>query len=217
MADLRYLLMDKSETRLAVLGASYFQSFLSTGIVRKSFAFLSNRRIYFKGKCLTKVNGRLLTSNEERVVDIEDITGSGFERDNPVGVLIFSIICLCIAVFSYPIVTPFIPKNYSYYSGYAHQSLSAGYYDTKANAATVICFIFIPLFIISLVYYFCKKKTIFKLEYSGGNIAFNLHFVPFNEAQEFNRTLRLAKDNIKFETIHKAFVTNNSGQTSDTQ
>lgn len=92
MNDLREILVDPSEKFVSVLGNNYVQSFLNTGYIGNGFAVLTDRRVYFKGTCLYKQGKKYVKRNEERILDIENVTGSGFEEINPFGYLIAAII-----------------------------------------------------------------------------------------------------------------------------
>ena len=75
---LEELLFDKSEKIISVLGSGIVQNFLLTGKIKRGFAVLSDRRIYFKGNCLVKRGRTYYISHEERAVDLKDVTGTGF-------------------------------------------------------------------------------------------------------------------------------------------
>lgn len=98
MRDLNNILFDRNEKIVSVLGNNAIQKFLSTGVLGNGFAVLSDKRLYFRGKCLYKKGKSFETRQEERAIDLKDVTGTGFEHVNPIGLLIGGIISLVVAV-----------------------------------------------------------------------------------------------------------------------
>lgn len=48
---------------------------------------------------------------------------------------------------------------------------------------------------VALIFLYIKwKRTIFKIDYAGGNIGFDLRFITEEESHEFQRVLRIYKD-----------------------
>ncbi len=70
--------VNREEKYVASLGNGYIANFLANGGLKKGFAILSDKRVYFKGTCLTGTGRHLTKTNEERTVDNTDVTGSGF-------------------------------------------------------------------------------------------------------------------------------------------
>lgn len=69
-----------------------------------------------------------------------------------------------------------------------------------------ICLIF-SIFFIFL--YFKSRKTLISIQYAGGVIAFNVNWFPQSEIEDFQRQLRIAKDNVT-ETSNTLMTTNMS-------
>ena len=63
-------------------------NFLANGTLKRGFAVISNKRVYFRGSCYSGQGKSLVKTNEERTVDIKDVTGSGFIYRRYLGVLI---------------------------------------------------------------------------------------------------------------------------------
>lgn len=68
----------KDEKYISSLGNSYIMNFLANGNLSRGFAIISNKRVYFRGSCFNGQGKSLHKTDEERTVDIRDITGSGF-------------------------------------------------------------------------------------------------------------------------------------------
>ncbi len=50
------------------------------------------------------------------------------------------------------------------------------------------------LALVFLIIYFIKRKTLLCIEYAGGNIAFDVKWIPKHEQEDFIRNVHLAKD-----------------------
>ena len=78
----------KDEKYIASLGNGYIMSYLTKRSMSKGFAFITDKRVYFKGSCLSGTGKKLVKTNEERTVDVKNITGSGFIYQRYWGILI---------------------------------------------------------------------------------------------------------------------------------
>ena len=91
------MLASPDERLVSVLGNNIAQTFFATGTIGKGFAVLSDRRVYFKGKCLQRTGKRFSAIHEERVVDVSNVTGTGFVHTKPVWLLVISIVLFVLA------------------------------------------------------------------------------------------------------------------------
>lgn len=98
MKNLRDILFSQNEEIVAVLGNNVIQRFLTTGILGNGFAVLSDKRLYFRGKCLHKKGKFYRKNTEEKSVDLKDVTGTGFEHTNPIGILALGIVCIVVGL-----------------------------------------------------------------------------------------------------------------------
>ncbi len=159
------------EKFIASLGNGYIMNYLANQSVGNGFAFITDKRVYFKGSCLSGTGKKLTRSDEERTVDIKNITGSGFIHYRPIGIVIMGIL-LMIASISLMLVSPllqpiiFIP----------------------VSLAGMIPSIFI------LKNYSLERKTLFRIEYAGGCIAFNVSLYAKTEIDDFQKQMRRTKD-----------------------
>lgn len=62
------------------------------------------------------------------------------------------------------------------------------------NFAQFIGIIMIVIGVALIFLYIKWKRTIFKIDYAGGNIGFDLRFITEEESHEFQRVLRIYKD-----------------------
>lgn len=84
----------RDEKYIASLGNGYIMNYLTNGSMSKGFAFITDKRVYFKGSCLSGTGKNLVKTNEERTVDVKNITGSGFIYHRYWGILIALFISL---------------------------------------------------------------------------------------------------------------------------
>lgn len=168
MKNLSNLFVDESEKEVAVLGSSFIQNFLSSGDVSKGFCVVSNKRVYFKGKCYYRVCKHFKTTKEERTVDLKDITGTGFSITR--NFLLFVMLLISIAWAIFVTITCM-----SYFGVF------------QASVA------FIPFVVIGIIYFICHVK-LFEISFAGGKISFKATDYSQQEIADFQKALRIAKD-----------------------
>lgn len=86
------------EKYIASLGNGYIMNYLANKSAKKGFAFITDKRVYFKGSCLSGTGKHLVKSNEERTVDVKNITGSGFTYHRYWGILIALFISILVSI-----------------------------------------------------------------------------------------------------------------------
>ncbi len=172
MSDLNKLFVDSNEKEVATLGGDYLRNFLATGSLANGFCGVSDKRVYFKGKCYTKSGSHYKSTKEERIVDLKDITGTGFSKTKSFTLFILMIISIAWAVFSLVMCA-------------SAESL---------DQAIAWIMTFAPA-IIFVVWYMLYNIRIFEISFAGGKIAFKASNYSEQEIQEFQKALRTAKDN----------------------
>lgn len=80
--------VNKNEKYISSLGNGYIMNFFANGSLKRGFAIVSDKRVYFRGSCFSGQGKTLRKTDEERTVDIKDVTGSGFVYHRYIGVLI---------------------------------------------------------------------------------------------------------------------------------
>lgn len=108
------LFIDSTEQYIASLGDSYLNSYLASKKMERCIAMLSSKRLYLYGTMYDSNSAILSRQRIEKVVNIEDITGTGFVYQEPsLWKLIVGIILIC------PLVTAIIgiPLLISYFKG----------------------------------------------------------------------------------------------------
>lgn len=91
-------LVDKEEQVISKIGFSYLQSFIIYGIMRKTSAILTDKRIYFSGKCYQKSGGHFVEDEREAICELEDIVATGIVHVKWIGLLVMGIILMILGV-----------------------------------------------------------------------------------------------------------------------
>lgn len=110
--------VSREEKYISSLGNGYIMSFFANGNLRRGFAVISDKRVYFRGSCFSGRGKSLVKTDEERTVDIKDITGSGFIYRRYLGILLGLLISLLILCFGIIRLMYKTQNEYEYYSEY---------------------------------------------------------------------------------------------------
>lgn len=73
------IFISPNEKMVTVLGNSYFQNFLKMGTINQGYVIVSDMRVYFRGISYDIGDGTIIQLKQSRVVDLQDITGVGFD------------------------------------------------------------------------------------------------------------------------------------------
>lgn len=87
MEKLSEYFVNRDEKYVSSLGNGYIMNFLLNKGLKRGFAVISDKRVYFRGSCFSGQGKSLKKTDEERTVDIRDITGSGFVYQRYIGIL----------------------------------------------------------------------------------------------------------------------------------
>lgn len=170
--DLKSMFVDANEQQIAVLGGNYLSNFLATGSIENGFCVLTDKRVYFRGKCYYKSGGDYKTRSEERMVDVKDITGTGFSETR-----LFSLKILAIASLAWLLFAMI-------------SALNSKYVDGAALFASAV----LPA-ILAWGAYFLVRLKVFEISFAGGRIAFKASQYDAAEMENFQKSVRKAKDN----------------------
>lgn len=104
--NLKRFFISRDEKPVATLGNTYIQTFLNNGYIKKGFAIVSNKRIYFQGTSYSIVYDRrgkkkINKTSKSQTIDLKDVTGTGFEYTSSIGYLIVGTISLIIMILLY--------------------------------------------------------------------------------------------------------------------
>ena len=176
------LFVDANEKEISTLGSNYLRNFLSTGSLENGFCTVTDKRVYFRGKCYTKSGSNYKSTKEEKTVDLKDVTGTGFTFIKHFWLMILAILCTVWAVVFTFIIVASLPE------------LS----DREVLPSFLYLFFLaiLPTIVLWGLYLFLKVK-VFEISFAGGKIAFKASSYNENEVNNFQRALRQAKDNYK--------------------
>lgn len=163
--------VNKNERLISTLGNSYIQNFISNGILSKGFSFITDKRVYFQGKSYNVFynnsgNPKIFKNSRSQIVDLKDVTGTEIKHYNPIHYLIIAIV-----FFIFLLIL-----------------LSIGFSEFKIYI--------IPIILAYVFLYFKNKISLISIQYAGGEIAFDIRWFSQNEIDNFQKQLRLAKDNV---------------------
>ena len=68
---------DEDEQTASKIGISYVQSYISSSVMGNTSAVLTNKRVYFSGKCFQKSSGHLVKDEREEICELEEIASTG--------------------------------------------------------------------------------------------------------------------------------------------
>lgn len=207
--------VNKEEKYLSSLGNGYILNFIANRTLNRGFAVISDKRVYFRGSCFSGQGKKYKKTEEERTIDIKDITGSGFIYQRYIGIILslFATLAVFLSVIAFSInylstrYTRILDIDLDRYSRMMNFDNNHGsflrstwrYFEHVIYLilGDILAGIFIPLAVLcflAILDYFRKRKTLFEIQYAGGNIAFDVSFYAKAEIEDFQKQLRRAKD-----------------------
>lgn len=95
----KFSFIDEDEQKIAQIGTSYMQSYITSSTIGKTSAVLTNKRAYLSGMCYEKSSGHYVKDEKEAVCELEDIVMTGIVRTQRVFLLWLGIILLGLGIF----------------------------------------------------------------------------------------------------------------------
>lgn len=155
--------VDSDEYVVKTLGNGYLQNIVTTGNAASTTAVLTQKRLYFSGVCFEKSGITWKKVKTSKIIDLEDITGTGFTYKSHIVFLICAIVSVILSVVSF-------------------------IYDESAGGA-ILLFITIAFVIVWMV----KRITLFNVEYAGGKIGFDVKWLNANVVSDFQKQIHRMK------------------------
>lgn len=169
--------VDSDEYVVKTLGNGYLQNIVTTGNAASTTAVLTQKRLYFSGVCFEKSGRTWKKVKASKIIDLEDITGTGFTHEANMILLIFSVIFAVVAIA-------------------AIINISFGDDSGISSSIAVISFVLgLGFFIAREI----KKVTLFNVEYAGGKIGFDVKWLNVNVVSDFQKQIHRMKANKKSE------------------
>lgn len=126
------------------------------------------------GNCFNKIAGHYVKTDEDWVVDLQDITSSGFTYTSRIWLLVLTIIFGLLAIWGW----------------LASEALQVG------MAIGLICAICFGLYCVT-------KITMYTVTFGGGSLSVNTSWYSAEEVKEFDKALRLEKDSFLAAHLYK--------------
>lgn len=167
--DIREMFVDPSEEQRAVIGGGYLNNLVQTGIFSKGFGVLTDRRLYYRGKCFSKLGNHFVKTDEDRIVDVADITSSGFVYAR---YIIFLILSIFLGICT---VNMFI-------------------FALAEGDAVPFFFFMLCLFAVAVLIYIFFKRTMYTVTYAGGSISIKASSYNIRDVRAFDKVLHQVKD-----------------------
>ena len=147
-------------------------------------------------------------TDRSRVVDLQDITGTGYDSAKTLSHLLRGWICLACALLAFLFTNTLgsFETKYEYSSG-SHAAYTSN--STGNFWGSVTVWLLVGMLVAALVFFFLyykSKITLFTIQYAGGEIAFNINWFPQAEMDDFQRQLRLAKDDFKDQMMNRRMM-----------
>lgn len=175
--------MNPKEKFVCALGNGYLMNFLAGGFLGNGFAVVSDKRVYFKGRAFefgeNKFNVKTVTST----VDLKDVTGTETRTIKKPGNMAAGIL---LSVFGLLMLIL-----------YGVMKGSGGSMGGAGDAIILSLGLFMMIMgLIMIMVYFVGRNTLLTIMFGGGGIAFPLNWYPAQEGENFQRMLRIAKDQV---------------------
>ncbi len=131
--------------------------------------------------------------SRSQVVDLKDVTGSGFIRMVNIGYAILAWALVIISIFLIMLL-----------------------YDTEEGLAVVGGLVALSVILFLIYKYYDNKLSLISIQYAGGEIAFDIRWFSGQEINNFHQQLRLAKDkaveNYEYDMAKKITAAINGGK-----
>lgn len=176
MAQVSDIFASPDEQLVAILGNNAAQTFFSTGTVGNGFIVLSDRRVYFRGRCLRRTRRHFSYMREERTVDVGNVTGTGFVHINHVWMKVLAIILAAYGTFGliFSFIEPELPSFLITFAALGGAALLFWRYKIT-------------------------RKSVFEISFAGGGIGLDVYQFKAGESEFFQKSIKLVGDALKRE------------------
>ena len=163
--DIKDIFVSADEEQKAVIGGGYLSNMLQTGILGKGFGVLTNRRLYYRGKCFYKVGGRYMKTAEDCTVDLQDISSTGFTYTRHLWILLAALADII----------------WSFWYIFAVGEAGVGMLSLLSGIVLVGAYIYF-------------KITMYTVTFAGGSLSIKASSFGVKEVRAFDKALHQAKD-----------------------
>ena len=181
--DMSDAFINPDERQIATIGSSYITNLLHGGQLASGVGILTDSRFYYRGKSYHQTKWMVYRTNEESIMELQDITATGF---------IFSrniIIAAVAAVVTLIVLLLVI----------------LGLFDPPENVVEywLVTLIGAGITIALWALYIWYRRVIYQISHAGGVIALKASAYGMKQLHEFDRKLHQAKDvKVKYYAFH---------------
>jgi len=158
----RFVLADEKE--IIRLGSGYFGNILSENVFEKGTCILTERRIYFCGKGFYGTGNGFIGATLKQIVDIQDVTGTGFCHITRIIPIIIGIILMIFSAI------------------------------LQVQGIGALWILFFAVGIALVIYGIVGAQKIFFIEYAGGVIRFSTALFPEEKIADFQNAIHRVKE-----------------------
>ncbi len=174
--DVSELFVDEQEEQKAVIGSGYLNNMLHSGVLGKGFGVLTNRRLYYRGKCFYKSGGQFMNTDEDCTVDLQDITSTGFIYARNLIWLVFAVLAD-------------VASFFFLFAAVMVSSYNRPLFVLLLGVFIIAAVLFSLLFVLT-------KKTIYEVTFAGGQLSIKASSYGVSEVRAFDKALRREKDSL---------------------
>lgn len=167
--------IEPDEQLLGTLGNGWITNMLFHKL-KKCNAILTNKRLYLQGTFFSGGGKSLISNRYEKVIDLEDITGTGFHYGSSIGIGIYLLLVI-VGIIGGIYFGPATQDSWEFaWVCYGMAAIVAISYSVKLIKS---------------------RKTQFFIEYPGGSICFDASIIGIAEVRDFQKQICRAKDKVK--------------------
>lgn len=165
--DVHEIFINADEQQKAVIGGGYLSNLLKTGVLGMGFGILTNRRLYYRGKCFYKMGKHYLKTDEDRTVDLQDITSTGFTFTKRLWLLLIAVVVLISSI------------------------ILLGFWGSEGIFFTLMIFLFGIALLMAYNYF---SIATYNITFAGGSLSLRASDYGIEKVREFDKTLHQVKD-----------------------
>lgn len=165
--DVHEIFVNEDEQQKAVIGGGYLSNLLKTGVLGNGFGILTDRRLYYRGKCFHKVGNHYLKTDEDCTVDLQDITSTGFTYTKRLWLLLTAV---------------------GFFLG------ALGIFVASEGENILAPLMIFLLGVGVLIGYLYLKITTYIVTFAGGSLSLRASDYDIEKVREFDKTLHQVKD-----------------------
>ena len=169
--------INPKEKFVCSLGNDYIQNFFAGGLLNRGYAIVSDKRFYFKGKGYEINGNKINVKKTESTVDLRDITGTEVRTFSNIALLIWGVF-----IFFAPILLSAVFPTFSV--------------SLDSASGWIFLAVYVGVLTILFIGYGASRKTVLTIMFGGGGISVPLKWYSSRESEDFQRMLRLTKDNV---------------------